>query len=603
MASHLYWRINILASSSASYAAVGELQLRATVGGADLTDTAGGTPMSGSDYSVFYVASKAFDGDVATSWRNKTNEPLGWLGYQFPSPVEVLEVALSNGSNLSTAYTPKDFYIEASDDGVTWYIFASVTGQTGWTSGETRTFAVPATAPLEASLVSQLPTLVIDKSDQASQVSQLPILVVQGSPGKIDISQFPVLIVGTPGQPLRVTQMPVLVQVLLRDIPPPNPILPEIPVTETWLFNTTVAISAQGYEQRAMLRENPRIGISYDILMLSDLDRQAVYSMIYEWIGKEFTYPVYQYSVTLTARADVGATGVLFDATKTDIRSGELMAVFNPHTEQTRFIQVDTVSDTGATLAAALTEEIPGYCLVCPAYAFRFAAMPGFTMDSLSGTFTMRLESTRSRDLERVSGAALLTTYDGWVILDRRPLVSANESFYRGIEWLDVGTAIPEAIDDYLFASVSGSRRFTFDRYRDTAYWRAFAQYCQGRQNSFLLPTFRNDLPLSEPAIIGSNSFKTANLYARAMIMNGPYDYGLVEMEVGSFYCRINDATVNYDDEGNAVTLTISLNKTITSPIKKVSFMNTMRLDDDAIEIEHSYVDSQITLDMKAVIQ
>lgn len=132
---HLYWRINVTATSS-SHVTVAELVMRSTVGGADLC--VGGT---GSASAASNPVANAFDKNNNTAWGAFDN-PVQWLRYQFPSTVavSVVEITAENGGVAGVSASPRDFTIQFSDDGSTWTTAATITGQTGWTAGQKRTF-------------------------------------------------------------------------------------------------------------------------------------------------------------------------------------------------------------------------------------------------------------------------------------------------------------------------------------------------------------------------------------------------------------------------------------------------------------------------------
>ncbi len=138
VAPHTYWRIRYLSTEINSYCSAGEIEMAATVGGAD--QCVGGAAIAstsgpGGDKSL------AFNNSTSSAWY--TFNPPDYIGYQFPAPVTVasLRFTAETGTAVSPTASPKDFNIEYSDNGTDWAIAASFIGQTGWTAGETRTFS------------------------------------------------------------------------------------------------------------------------------------------------------------------------------------------------------------------------------------------------------------------------------------------------------------------------------------------------------------------------------------------------------------------------------------------------------------------------------
>src|SRR5215207_10553644 len=95
---HSYWRLYIIQSgygtSRGTAIGLSEVEFRATVGGAD--QAIGGTATANSEYSGTYAASKAFDDTIGTNWATLESPAVipGWLQYQFPAPVDVLQISL-----------------------------------------------------------------------------------------------------------------------------------------------------------------------------------------------------------------------------------------------------------------------------------------------------------------------------------------------------------------------------------------------------------------------------------------------------------------------------------------------------------------------------
>lgn len=93
------WRIRFfyMQSGGKTDPQIGGVVMRDTPGGPNLC--VGGTPLSSSDYNASFPASLAFDGDPNTRWvggseANGHSTPQ-WIGYEFPSPVAIAEVAMT----------------------------------------------------------------------------------------------------------------------------------------------------------------------------------------------------------------------------------------------------------------------------------------------------------------------------------------------------------------------------------------------------------------------------------------------------------------------------------------------------------------------------
>lgn len=141
-----YWRMVSLATQSISGSTgLGEVELRATAGGADLTGPGIGTA-SQTDGVVngSYPASNAFDNDLGTGWQAWSSSAT--LRYVFTGqPVEVAQISVKQvlrGEML-------DIEVQRSKDGATWETAAIKRGSLTWpNSGLPPTYFTPGTETL-----------------------------------------------------------------------------------------------------------------------------------------------------------------------------------------------------------------------------------------------------------------------------------------------------------------------------------------------------------------------------------------------------------------------------------------------------------------------
>jgi hypothetical protein len=152
------WRLYITANNGGAFHQAFQIDFRGTSGGESLAKY--GTPFASSIYAGAvppYTPVLAFNGntDIVTyqdEWAsaNGSGSSPGYIGYILPGTDQINEVAFWNrlGSSGSVTSAPKDFIIQSSldtTDGTdgTWQNEWEVTGQTGWSAGELRTFTRP----------------------------------------------------------------------------------------------------------------------------------------------------------------------------------------------------------------------------------------------------------------------------------------------------------------------------------------------------------------------------------------------------------------------------------------------------------------------------
>lgn len=588
MSAHRYWRLYFHQNNGGTYCEVAELQFREVAGVPQ--SPSGGVAIRSTVFSSSgtYAASNAFDGNNATRWMSSSSTSNQWVGYDYGpgnaiEPVEILVGAFTSSLTGNFRFGA----LEYSDDGVNWHLYFNFAEQTGWTASQNRIFTVDRTSVI-AERITQVPILLVDNGSRALRVTQVPIQVVT-----------------LPVQPARVTQAPILTVNTPRPVPFPNVIVPEMPLDETWEWLTAVSIKDNGREQRSSLREVPRIKLKANAITLDEFDRREAYDILWKYQGKTFSWPMYQYGAFLQA-ATQGSTTLYFNPALTDLRLGEMAALFDPHTGETHYFEIDSLSVDGCELAEPLPFDVGRGWQICPAVFFRMTGPGSLIMGSVSGDLRLDLENMGHRDFQRVDGSSLLTTYDGYVVLDRRPLVNADNEYSRNVNWVDSGTSIPLPEIKWRMNFSSGKRSFNFNRYQDMDYWRAFADFIRGRQKSFIHPTFFDDLPLESQPVLGATELITTNIQADEYLFGKLNKYIRIERQNGVIFRRINDRKLIYDANGDPVALRLYLNQNIGSTsgsnvISKISFAPLTRLNSDVVNLRHESLDTTITLDTRTV--
>lgn len=133
---HRYWRIYVTANNGSTYTAMCEVQLRASVGGAD--ETGSGTAAASSNYTSL-TPDKAFDNSTvqANGWASNGGLPC-WLSYDFGVGVtkEIVEVAIHFNVSGFLDQCPTAWSLQYSDDNSAWTTAFDVSSL--WTVNDTQ---------------------------------------------------------------------------------------------------------------------------------------------------------------------------------------------------------------------------------------------------------------------------------------------------------------------------------------------------------------------------------------------------------------------------------------------------------------------------------
>lgn len=136
-----YYRVNAT-NSTAGAIGIAEIELAATVGGAD---TSAGRVYSANTVSVPGTtdADKAFDDNTGTLWASTGLPGIVKADYGATAGnwVAVNQLKITARNDGAFTQSPSDFTLEGSDNDAAWTVLITRTGLT-WTQGETKTFTV-----------------------------------------------------------------------------------------------------------------------------------------------------------------------------------------------------------------------------------------------------------------------------------------------------------------------------------------------------------------------------------------------------------------------------------------------------------------------------
>jgi PKD repeat protein len=145
MAAFRYWRLFIQAvNNPVDYCSIIEIELHASVGGPDVTSPS--TPVTASSFFSGQIPSNTVDNGTnqwSTALQNVSAANPCWLVFDLGTPQSIVEFSITGPPAGFSSRGPKIFALQASDDGVTWPVFAQrVADQVNWSASQTRVFPV-----------------------------------------------------------------------------------------------------------------------------------------------------------------------------------------------------------------------------------------------------------------------------------------------------------------------------------------------------------------------------------------------------------------------------------------------------------------------------
>lgn len=392
------------------------------------------------------------------------------------------------------------------------------------------------------------------------------------------------------------------------------PVVPEVPVVERWQWLTDTHVSIDGSEQRIGLRPVPRRTLRTQLVFVNQQELREQYRVLLSAVGRLFI-PYFQYATEVLATANAGDSALVFDVGYADVRDGDFVVLVEQ--DNARLLQLDVVGANGATLRAPLAAPVRKGAVLAPTFA-------SFVPNNLTlqraaiheyGSLTLGSEAVYPRSsLQRPGTLAGLTVFDGYPVLERRPLANSDigHTFDTGQRMEDAKTGLVDVYSYWDFTKVEQQYEFLVRRVGRTCgyvsgtqefdYWRLFCDTVMGSLNPFLLSTYRPDQTLYSSVGTGADS---AVLYGPGYVDNfwpaPAYHYIAMETAKGTHYAKVVGASK--DSAGNSVINFAPALPTAEgwNDIRQISYLLKQRIEDDEVELEHFPFDTIFKLRLRTV--
>jgi hypothetical protein len=534
-----YWAIAAVQIEAATaFLNLAEIEMREIP--VDPVATGSGTPFITHEDPSF-PASNSFDGDNATYSSNSATAYRDMIGYDFGNltPKAIRLVQARSRQTVSFTRAPERGCVMKSNNFQDWEVVSNFSGLS-WSSSELKT-------------LYEAPFLVKD-------------LIV-----RYGFVQYP------------------------SDI---FTYIPDGGISETWSWKTTVSMAKSGKEQRLALLSIPRRSFQFTQTLPDERSRRAAESLIRNYLGRTVTLPLYNQMTRVTDWAYPGDSFIAFDADKTDIRDGEYAVAFNPYTQTFTRLRIGIVSPAGATLEDALTSAIGEGWFIMPVLETAMDENSGYNFGAVIGGFPIALRSMQRRSLSAPASPSRLTYFGSLPVIEDKPIATSDlpHVFDKGIETIDIGTSIPEQFSDQSNSYFSGARSWLIDSVDQYKWWAEFADYAKGRQKPFLLPTFREDLPIVGGPFSSPDQFITSNV---DYLDNFAFaSYKRLRIETSSAVYLVTATAVTDNGDG---TITVDVSSSLSGSIEKVSYVNLARFNTDQIQIAHETNYSALTASVRSI--
>lgn len=436
-----------------------------------------------------------------------------------------------------------------------------------------------------------------------SRVTQVPIHVPIDSlqPGRV--TQVAVHVPYLEPQPARVTQVPIHVTWNFPELGAQS-LTPISPATETWMWNTTLTKSIEGFEQRMELRTNPLVTMEVNFAIQNETDRRVYLETLHEYIGKRVNFPQYQYSSQLVSVADAGGTALAFDPLVTDVRVGEQIAVFNSDLSVLDYYTVSTVNANGCVTTEQFSQTYNTGFFVAPAPSCRVIDNQSMSMMRYHGTGGMVFEFDLAREIRRPNQNVTLTTINSIPLVDANFVTGGGVSEGMSYNVMSIEAPSIDTKDFRLFNHPQWlSNRIYQVEGRNLDYWRQLASAIRGSLKPFFLPTFREDISLSAVPSLGGDTLITTQKGLIGILAYATNRRVLITTANGSSYNQIIDVREQEDRTIELQLATALGSNAGDNVIERISFVQKVRIADDKMVITHTRTNTTISFTTSSVLE
>lgn len=380
--------------------------------------------------------------------------------------------------------------------------------------------------------------------------------------------------------------------------------IPDSTVEEQYNWLTNILTSFNGTEQRISIRGAPRRVINATFRLENDDQITRFQELIYKGNNTSIGVPMWQYASGLRNNVNIGTNIFDVDLAMADVRPGDSFLIVDLGNDAN--FEVFTVSLVGlssfTTLVTSGKNFKAGRAIIVPLMIGKIQDNSNIKIDTVWGETTLTVEDSNSHLLVTRPNTPgnLVTMFDGYPVLDRVPLSTANEmSTINNAELIDydVGRTVKKI--NWSTPKLSISRQFVLQRLQtvnELDYWKEFMQAVNGSQRPFLMRTFGRDLEIDQTSSSLTNSIVIlGKFYGDSLFQRESHKRLIFHTNQGIHYRKILSVSVDTVTKKTTLNLETPL-PNLVSAITHIEFALKMRLTNDQISLTHDIDESILSL-------
>lgn len=379
------------------------------------------------------------------------------------------------------------------------------------------------------------------------------------------------------------------------------PVKPEVPYTERLQFLTDVMPKESGKEQRIKLRKNPRQLFDWRVRIDDGtFDKGRMDTLLFDWQSRTWGVPIWHEATELSVAATAGDLTINVGTTAdADYRVDELVMIY---TDGENF-DVQTIDSFTATTITLKNAILNSYAVGADVAPLRTANMKKQVGASRFRSADQELIAS-FRILDNDSDLADVTgwdTYNSKILLDTCNVMrgqSLEESYLRDIIVMDGSVGLTS--QDSPWDNGKRSTTLTLRANSRAEVWdlRQLMHYLGGRQVSFYVPTFGQDLISTTALATASQDLVITNVgYTQFVRERQPRNHIWVRLVDGTVLTREITGAVETSSTLETLTIDSPWGQDIAlADIDRISYLEEVRFNSDTISIEYARGERQVYL-------
>jgi hypothetical protein len=283
-----------------------------------------------------------------------------------------------------------------------------------------------------------------------------------------------------------------------------------LPFRESLTFNGEILQSHNRTEQRIAWRRGfPDRRFSIKIVLESSSEISKFENKIHSWLKQSWSFPLWPLAETHTSTITAGDSSITVDTTYAGYQSNGFAMIWQDR-DTYDLVTIASLTDTTLILKETPNNTYAGTKYIMPCISARCL---GARLNWMEDKATVDL----SFRLERVSDVIDFTAdmvYDNKVVIKDPPISMRNRIDYQNnpdFAVLDAGTGLFDIVSNSDFNVVTQPYTWHCESKQEAWELRQLLHYINGQQKGLLIPTFKNDLQLSQSVGSGDTDIYIVN--------------------------------------------------------------------------------------------